>query len=119
MGGGKTTFVQGLARGLLYSGRVSSPTFTLSNIYQAESGIEVHHYDLYRLAESGIVGEELAEDMADDAIITIIEWAGVAGEQLPPDRLIISFTVTGECDRNIQVTSGGPRSLQLLTGLQQ
>lgn len=118
LGGGKTTFVQGLARALSYNGRVTSPTFTLSNTYVGETGIEIHHYDLYRLAEGGIVGEELAEDVADPKVITVIEWAGVADAKLPPDRLVIHIMVTGDTERTFSVTAGGPRSSQLLKGLQ-
>jgi len=118
LGGGKTTFVQGLARALSYNGRVTSPTFTLSNTYVGETGLEIHHYDLYRLAEGGIVGEELAEDVADPNIITVIEWAGIADAKLPSDRLVIRITVTGDTDRTFSVSAGGPRSSQLLTGLQ-
>ncbi len=117
LGGGKTTFVQGLARALSYNGRVTSPTFTLSNAYLGETGLEIHHYDLYRLAEGGIVGEELAEDVADPNVITVIEWAGVADAKLPPDRLVIQFTVTGETERTLSLTAGGQRSSELIEGL--
>ena len=118
LGGGKTTFVQGLARALSYNGRVTSPTFTLSNTYLGETGLEIHHYDLYRLAEGGIVGEELAEDVADPKVITVIEWAGIADANLPPDRLVIRITVAGETDRSFNFSSGGSRSSELLKGLQ-
>lgn len=118
LGGGKTTFVQGLARALSYNGRVTSPTFTLSNTYLGETGLEIHHYDLYRLAEGGIVGEELAEDVADPNVITVIEWGGVADAKLPADRLVININVTGDSERTFRVTAGGPRSSELLAGLQ-
>jgi tRNA threonylcarbamoyladenosine biosynthesis protein TsaE len=118
LGGGKTTFVQGLARGLGYSGEVTSPTFTLSQIYRLNSSLELHHYDLYRLGEGGIVGEELAEDMSDPAIITVIEWAGVVEHELPADRLRIEFTVTGDTKRQLSFTAHGPRSNQIIERLQ-
>jgi tRNA threonylcarbamoyladenosine biosynthesis protein TsaE len=118
LGGGKTTFVQGLARSLSYEGRVTSPTFTLSNTYITEQGVEIHHYDLYRLAEGGIVSEELAEDVADPQVITVIEWAGIVDAKLPPDRLVVRISVTGETARTFNVTAGGPRSAEILNGLQ-
>src|ERR1035437_7467729 len=73
LGGGKTTFVQGLAQALGFTGRVASPTFTLAQVYPLPNGLELHHYDLYRLGAAGIIGNELAEDMGQPKVITIIE----------------------------------------------
>jgi len=117
LGGGKTTFTQGLARGLGYSGHVTSPTFALSQIYKLKAPLELHHYDLYRLGETGAVGDELAEDMADPHVITVIEWADIAKNDLPGDRLRIIFHVTTETGRSLIFSSGGPRSDQLIEGL--
>lgn len=107
LGGGKTTFVQGLVAGLGYEGRVSSPTFTLSNVYVISDGRSIHHYDLYRLDKGGIVGQELAEDISDPGVITLIEWAGVAEANLSSDRLVVSFEVAGEDDRRIVFSGQG------------
>jgi tRNA threonylcarbamoyladenosine biosynthesis protein TsaE len=117
LGGGKTTFVQGLAAGLGYAGAVTSPTFTISNIYQLSSGVELHHYDLYRLSESGIMADELAEDLADPQIITVIEWAGLAEHQLPADRLTLSLEATGDTGRRLTFAGGGPRSNKIIEEL--
>ncbi len=53
VGGGKTTFTKGLARGLLVEEVVQSPTFTISRLYHARDGLELHHFDFYRLPEAG------------------------------------------------------------------
>lgn len=118
LGGGKTTFTQGLARGLGYSGHVTSPTFALSQIYKLKPPLELHHYDLYRLGETGAVGDELAEDMADPNVITVIEWADIAENDLPKDRLRIKFDVITESGRGLTFTSGGPRSNEIVKGLE-
>ncbi|GAC1373191.1 MAG: tRNA (adenosine(37)-N6)-threonylcarbamoyltransferase complex ATPase subunit type 1 TsaE [Candidatus Saccharimonadales bacterium] len=117
LGGGKTTFVQGLAAGLAYEGQVTSPTFTLSNSYRLEGGLELHHYDLYRLSEGGVLGDELAEDLADPQVITVIEWPAVAGARLPEDHLTINIEVTGDTDRRLTFTSGGARSAKVIEEL--
>lgn len=119
LGGGKTTFVQGLARGLGYAGRVTSPTFTLSQIYALPNGRELHHYDLYRLGEAGVIGDELAEDIGQPQIITIIEWAGIAENVLPVDRLRVEIEATGENDRDFVFRSSGLVSDRLVRELQR
>jgi tRNA threonylcarbamoyladenosine biosynthesis protein TsaE len=118
LGGGKTTFVQGVATALGYDGEVTSPTFTLSHVYKLDSGLELHHYDLYRLGQSGIVGEELAEDLIDPKVITLIEWAGIVNDELPQDRLRIEIEPTGDTERQLRIMAGGSASKRLLKGLQ-
>ena len=117
LGGGKTTFVQGVALGLGFAAPVTSPTFTLSNIYHLADGRELHHYDLYRLGEGGVMADELAEDIQDPEVITIIEWAGVAKTRLPVDRLLISFDVTADTGRRLTFSAGGPNSASILARL--
>jgi tRNA threonylcarbamoyladenosine biosynthesis protein TsaE len=115
-----------LAKGLGYDGEVTSPTFTLSRVYklpQPQDGdahpLELHHYDLYRLGQAGIVGSELAEDLADPHIVTAIEWAGIFEDELPADRLRIKFDVTGDTARNLVLTATGPKSKRLTRGLEE
>jgi tRNA threonylcarbamoyladenosine biosynthesis protein TsaE len=116
LGGGKTTFVQGLAAGLGSKETVTSPTFTISRIYKLPA-LELHHYDLYRLGEAGIVGSELTEDLEDNQVITVIEWAGIVDSKLPPDRVRISFQTTGDTTRDLKFDSGGHISDRLVKEL--
>jgi len=110
LGGGKTTFVQGLARGLGFTGEVTSPTFTLSNIYKLPDGRELHHFDLYRLAGSDVVIEELADITEDSEIIVAIEWPETAKQVLPKDHLSLTFTMTGDEERAIEFVAHGQTS---------
>ncbi len=91
LGGGKTTFVRGLVRGLGSKDTVTSPTFTLNQIYQAKNGIKISHHDLYRLDQAGIIADELAEDLADDQTVTVVEWAGIVKDVLPNSHLSVEF----------------------------
>ena len=118
LGGGKTTFVQGLALALGFKGSVTSPTFTLSQVYQLPNGLELHHYDLYRLGTVGIVGQELAEDMGHQNVITTIEWGDVAEDVLPADRLRVKIEITAEQERRWTFNSSGSVSDHLVQGLQ-
>src|ERR1700679_221405 len=74
LGGGKTTFVRGLAQGAGSGDTVSSPSFTLTNQYEA-GDLTIYHFDFYRLLEAGIVRDELAEVLADPQAVVVVEWA--------------------------------------------
>jgi tRNA threonylcarbamoyladenosine biosynthesis protein TsaE len=103
LGGGKTTLVRGLARGANSQDKVASPTFTISKVY-ACSKFEIHHFDFYRLAEAGVVADELAEVVGDPQIVVVVEWADVVQHVLPEKRMTIRLTQTPEGDRKLDVT---------------
>jgi tRNA threonylcarbamoyladenosine biosynthesis protein TsaE len=103
LGGGKTTFVRGLAAGMGSTDRVSSPSFTLTNQYQA-GDLTLQHFDFYRLSEPGIMRDELAEVLADPKMVTVVEWAGIVDEVLPAERLTIAITATTETGRELRFT---------------
>lgn len=94
LGGGKTTFTQGLAKGLISSGNVSSPTFTLSKIYECRDGLEIHHFDFYRLSEPGILADQLAESVSDPRVVTVVEWSNIVSDVLRKNRISVKFEPT-------------------------
>lgn len=111
LGGGKTTFVRGLARGFGTTDRVASPTFTISKVYtQGERAI--HHFDFYRLDQAGLMDHELADVLSDSRDTTVIEWGEVVSHILPKDRLSISFKKVDDEQRLI--TFAYPESLAYL-----
>lgn len=111
LGGGKTTFVRGLARGAGSTDRVASPTFTISRVYQAGK-LEIHHFDFYRLGEAGLIAEELAEVISDPHSVTVVEWADIVADVLPSKRLTITIEKTPTDGRKLTFRS--PESLQYL-----
>lgn len=111
LGGGKTAFVTGLAKGAGSSDPVSSPSFTINNIYQAPT-LTINHYDLYRLADPGIMKHEIAEAVADPKTVLAIEWGESVADVLPNDRLTITITATGENSRKLKF--GCPPALAYL-----
>ena len=85
LGVGKTVFTQGVAAGLSIEEPVSSPTFTIVQIY--ESGrLPFYHFDVYRIADVEEMEEIGYEDCFYGEGVTIIEWAGLIEEILPPNR---------------------------------
>lgn len=117
VGAGKTTLTRAIARTLGVEGPIQSPTFTISNRYQALNGLELVHYDFYRLQEVGIMSAELEEVIADEHTVTIIEWAEVVSDMLNRDRLTIHIESTSETARQITIQSGGEISKRLMEAL--
>jgi tRNA threonylcarbamoyladenosine biosynthesis protein TsaE len=103
LGGGKTTFIRGLAEGMGSHEMVSSPSFTISKQYRAGE-LTLHHYDFYRLTDPGIVGIELAEVLGDLKSVVVVEWASIVDNVLPPGRVSIKITVTGESSREFDMS---------------
>lgn len=103
LGGGKTQFVRGLARGMGSKDQVASPTFTISREYRAET-LTMYHFDFYRLAEPGIMTAELHEFITDPKAVVAVEWSDIVKHVLPEKRLTIKLMLTGETSRRLQFT---------------
>ena len=118
LGGGKTTFVKGLAAGFGIGQVVTSPTFTIHRAYKFDGG-SLEHFDLYRLQgqDRDVVIDELAEAIADPQAVVAIEWAKPAERILPSDRLIIEFDFVDENTRDLNFAATGPKSTKLLEAL--
>jgi tRNA threonylcarbamoyladenosine biosynthesis protein TsaE len=103
LGGGKTTFVRGLARGIGSSDHVSSPSFTISNEYKGKK-LRLIHFDFYRLGEAGLVENALVEFLGKPGVVVVIEWADIIKQVLPEKRLSINFRVINEESRELILT---------------
>jgi tRNA threonylcarbamoyladenosine biosynthesis protein TsaE len=100
LGGGKTVFVKGLARGAGSKDQVSSPTFTISKEYKA-SRFDLHHFDFYRLSEPGIISLELKEVLESENTVVVIEWAEIIKKVLPAKTLQVNIVQLGGNSRKI------------------
>ena len=103
VGAGKTTFVKGLAKGLGITEEISSPSYTINRQYEIPDGRMLSHYDFYRLVEPGIIKAEIAEDIADENTITVIEWVESVSDVLPEKRIIVVITSPSESTRDITI----------------
>lgn len=109
VGAGKTTLTKGLALGLGIDEDVQSPSFTISRVYDGRDGLQLAHYDFYRLSDAGIMADELRDVVQDPTVVTVIEWADIVEGVLPEHRLRIHAVATSETER--QLTISGPAEL--------
>jgi len=101
VGTGKTTFTKALARGMGVREDVQSPSFTISREYDGKNELRLAHYDFYRLNDPGVVSYELAESIADQNMVTIIEWAETVKNVLPDARVGITFTYEQNLEKRL------------------
>jgi tRNA threonylcarbamoyladenosine biosynthesis protein TsaE len=98
LGTGKTTFTQGLARGLGVTDPVTSPTFTLVRAYRCPAGTigTLLHADLYRLDRLQDVVDLGIGEMVEDDSVAVVEWGDMAASLFGPEVLTIELTVPTE-----------------------
>ena len=82
LGGGKTVFTKGLAAGLGIEEPVSSPTFTIVQVYE-EGRLPFYHFDVYRIGDVEEMDEVGFEDYVYGEGVSLIEWANLIEEILP------------------------------------
>ena len=88
LGAGKTVFTQGFAKGLGLTEPVSSPTFTILQIYE-EGRLPMYHFDLYRIGDPEELFEIGCEEYFYGQGVCLIEWADLIEEILPEDTKFI------------------------------
>lgn len=106
LGSGKTTFIQGLAKGLGIKDRVISPTFVFLRQYPVNQDLikRFNHIDLYRINQAKEAkGLGLEEIFTDEEGITVIEWADRIEKLLPQKRINLYFEYLEENKRKIKI----------------
>ena len=82
LGVGKTVFTKGLAAGLEIEEPISSPTFTIVQVYE-EGRLPFYHFDVYRIGDVEEMDEIGYEDYIFGEGVSLIEWANLIEEILP------------------------------------
>jgi tRNA threonylcarbamoyladenosine biosynthesis protein TsaE len=129
LGAGKTTFTQGLAKGMKISAVVNSPTFTLLKEYRREpSGPAslpvrdtqaLYHFDLYRLDEPEEMFDLGFEEYFYGSGVCVVEWADKATEFWPAERLDIRLSALDQVKRDLLFVATGSRYCELLRQFQK
>lgn len=82
LGVGKTVFTQGFAKGLKIEEPISSPTFTIVQVYE-EGRLPFYHFDVYRISDIDEMEEIGYEDYFFGNGVCLVEWANLIEELLP------------------------------------
>ena len=115
LGSGKTSFVQGLARGLEVPDGyyITSPSYTLINEYPGRHPL--FHVDLYRL-EDPVDFEDIGlYEILDDNYVVAIEWADRIRQELSPDHVTIKFEISGKKSRKICISAHADNQLDFFS----
>jgi tRNA threonylcarbamoyladenosine biosynthesis protein TsaE len=101
LGAGKTTLIRGAAHGLGVREPITSPTFTIGQIYSGR--VPVSHLDLYRLADLGQEDPALLDDYVTPQAVALIEWPAAAEPWLDRITRRVEIRHAGGDEREIEL----------------
>lgn len=104
LGAGKTAFTRGLARGLGYPERVTSPTYTIVNEYLG-GRLPLFHFDMYRLASADDLWDIGWEDYLERGGVCAVEWSENVPEAME-GAVSVTIEKLGADSRRITVEGG-------------
>ncbi len=106
LGAGKSEFARGVAKGLGVAETVTSPSFTILNVY--ESGrLPLYHFDWYRLESAEELFELGMDEYLGGAGVALVEWPGQCPEALPERFLMIELLPLDENRRELRINRHG------------
>ena len=112
LGAGKTTLARAVIEALTGVSDAPSPTYTLVQTYETDSGTPLWHADLYRIEREEELDELGLDDAFDDAIC-LIEWPDRLGEWCPQTRLEIDLSMSGQDDKNLDDNGANTRVVRI------
>lgn len=115
LGAGKTTLIKDLCQALGCHDAVTSPTYTIAQLYHAPLG-PILHLDAYRLKSSGELWD-LGYDEEMETGLTLIEWGQKVADDFP-DALRIEMQIEGDTQRQLILSSESPQWQQRLQTLE-
>ncbi|HHE76642.1 MAG TPA: tRNA (adenosine(37)-N6)-threonylcarbamoyltransferase complex ATPase subunit type 1 TsaE [Candidatus Parcubacteria bacterium] len=113
LGSGKTTFVQGFAKGLGVKEKILSPTFVIFKKFKIKNNFFAYfyHIDCYRIKEAEeLTGLGIKEMLASPKSIIAVEWPEKIKPLIPKKSLNIKFTLKNEQERKIKLENFPPET---------
>ena len=115
LGVGKTTFVQGLARGFGIEADVTSPTFTVYTLYRAPASrsatggaaVTLVHLDAYRLGTPAEMDALMVEDFLTTPYCLAVEWPDKISDWLPKDTHWLSLEIAADGRHRLRLRGQG------------
>lgn len=101
LGCGKTVFAKGIASGMGIGEDITSPTFTLLEIYEGD--LPLYHFDLYRIDDPRELDNLFFEEYWEGEGVSVIEWAERAKNRLPVHTTHITLQYIDETTRRIRI----------------
>jgi tRNA threonylcarbamoyladenosine biosynthesis protein TsaE len=102
LGAGKTTWVQGMARGLGIAEPVTSPTFILYSLHRG-NGRMLAHLDAYRIGSAKEAEDLLLEEFLVSPWCLAVEWPDRAGDWVPPDAWHLDLDIQADGRHSIRL----------------
>jgi tRNA threonylcarbamoyladenosine biosynthesis protein TsaE len=106
LGAGKTTFTQGVGRGLGVAERVTSPTFTMVRQHESVNDLGIvtlHHADVYRVEKLDEVIDLALGELVEESAVAIVEWGDIATTVFGRDVMTVTFLLDGDDGRTLTV----------------
>jgi tRNA threonylcarbamoyladenosine biosynthesis protein TsaE len=107
LGAGKTTFAQGVGRGLGVRERVASPTFTMVREHTCVNDLGVttlHHADVYRVGSLGEVSDLALGELVEESAVALVEWGDIAWSVFGREVLLVEFLLDDGDGRTLEVS---------------
>jgi len=104
MGAGKTTLIKSICSQMNVIDNVSSPTFSLLNVYQTDTGDELFHFDFYRIEDQVEAIDIGCDEYFYAGNTCFIEWPEKIPELIPDRFVKISINLVIENEREISIT---------------
>ncbi len=102
LGGGKTTFLQGFAKGLKIKNKILSPTFVIMKKFKIKNNSNFYHFDCYRFSKpEDILELGFKEIVSNPNNIVAIEWSEKVKNVLPKKVIKINFKFIDKNKREI------------------
>ena len=106
LGAGKSELARGVAKGLGVAETVTSPSFTILNVYRS-GRLPLYHFDWYRLESEAELYELGMEEYLGGDGVALVEWPGRCPEALPGDFMMIELNPEGETRRRLRAVRHG------------